>query len=103
MQRPDSQVHDRRSVPESGHRAPKKKKMSKGTKALLIIVCVIVAIALLLVGTVLILSAVGRSALTDDGSGINIMTRSSPFCCSAWTSTRKMCRRANSVWPTRRT
>lgn len=72
MQRPDSQVHDRRSVPESGHRAPKKKKMSKGTKALLIIVCVIVAIALLLVGTVLILSAVGRSALTDDGSGMTM-------------------------------
>lgn len=52
--------------------APKKKKMSKGTKVLLIIVCVIVAIALLLVGTVLILSAVGRSALTDDGSGMTM-------------------------------
>lgn len=52
--------------------APKKKKMSKGTKVLLIIVCVIVAIAVLLVGAVLILSAVGRSALTDDGSGMTM-------------------------------
>lgn len=51
---------------------PKQKKMSKGTKVLLIIVCVIVAIAVLLVGTVLILSAVGRSALTDDGSGMTM-------------------------------
>lgn len=53
-------------------KAQKQKKMSKGTKTLLIVVCVIVAIAVLLVGTVLILSAVGRSALTDDGSGMTM-------------------------------
>ena len=44
--------------------------MSKGTKVLLIIVCVIVGIALLLGAAVLILNAVGRSQLTDDGNGM---------------------------------
>lgn len=52
-------------------RAPKK-KMSTGTKALLIAVCVIVAIALLLFAAVLLLSAMGRGALTDDGSGMTM-------------------------------
>ena len=45
--------------------------MSRGTRVLVIIVCVLLAIALILVGTVLILSAVGRSALTND-DGMNI-------------------------------
>lgn len=43
-----------------------KKKMSKGTKTLLIIVCVLVGIALILAATVLILNAIGRSALTGN-------------------------------------
>lgn len=43
-----------------------KKKMSKGTKALLIIVCVLVGLALLLAATVFVLNAVGRSSLTGD-------------------------------------
>ena len=50
---------------------PPKKRMSRGTRVLVIIVCVLLAIALILVGTVLILSAVGRSALTND-DGMNI-------------------------------
>lgn len=53
-------------------KAQKQNKMSKGTKTLLIIVCVIVAIAVLLAATVLILSAMGRSALTGDGSGMTM-------------------------------
>lgn len=44
----------------------KKKKMSKGTKVLLIIVCVLVGLALLLAATVFVLNAVGRSSLTGD-------------------------------------
>lgn len=43
-----------------------KKKMNKGTKALLIIVCVLVGLALLLAATVFVLNAVGKSALTGD-------------------------------------
>ena len=39
---------------------PPKKRMSRGTRVLVIIVCVLLAIALLLVGTVLILSAAMR-------------------------------------------
>lgn len=39
--------------------------MSRGTRVLVIIVCVLLAIAVILGGTVLILSAVGRSALTN--------------------------------------
>lgn len=62
MRRPDEQT---------GGSAPEK-KMSRGTRVLLIIACVIVAAALLLAGTVLILSAVGRNALTDDGSGMTM-------------------------------
>lgn len=50
---------------------PPKKRMSRGTRVLVIIVCVLLAITLILVGTVLILSAVGRSALTND-DGMNI-------------------------------
>ena len=43
-----------------------KKKMNKGTKVLLIIVCVLVGLALLLAATVFVLNAVGKSALTGD-------------------------------------
>lgn len=43
-----------------------KKKMNKGTKALLIIVCVLVGLALLLAATVFVLNAVGKSTLTGD-------------------------------------
>ena len=50
---------------------PPKKRMSRGTRVLIIIVCILLAIALILVGTVLILSAVGRNALTND-DGVNI-------------------------------
>lgn len=62
-------------MPEVQRRAPepKKKRMSGGTKALLIVVCVIVAVTLLLVGAVLVLSAMGRSALTDDGSEMTVV------------------------------
>lgn len=49
---------------------PPKKRMSRGTRVLVIIVCILLAIALILAGTVLILSAVGRNALTDDGVNI---------------------------------
>ncbi len=45
----------------------KKSQMSKGTRVLLIIVCVIVGIALLLGATVLILNAMGKKQLTADG------------------------------------
>ena len=50
---------------------PPKKRMSRGTRVLVIIVCILLAIALILAGTVLILSAVGRNALTND-DGVNI-------------------------------
>ena len=39
---------------------PPKKRMSRATRVLVIIVCVLLAIALLLVATVLVLSAIGR-------------------------------------------
>lgn len=52
--------------------AAEKKKMSKGTKTLLIIACVIVGIAVLLAATVLIMMKIGENALTDDGSGMNV-------------------------------
>lgn len=45
-----------------------KKKMSKGTKVLLTIVCILVGLAVLLTATVLILSAIGRNSLTNDPS-----------------------------------
>lgn len=45
-----------------------KKKMSKGTKVLLIIVCVLVGIALILAATVFVLDAIGRNALTGDNA-----------------------------------
>lgn len=50
---------------------PEKQPMNKGTKALLIVVCVIVGIAVLLGAAVLILNALGRNQLTDDGLGMN--------------------------------
>lgn len=56
------------------HRKHKRKDrvpMNKGTKTLLIIVSVIVGIALVLGAAVLILNALGRSQLTDDGLGMN--------------------------------
>ena len=59
---------DKRQTPAE---RPPKKRMSRGTRVLVIIVCVLLAIALLLVGTVLVLSAIGRNALTDD-DGMNI-------------------------------
>lgn len=43
-----------------------KKKMSKGTKTLFIVVCVLVGLALLLAATVFTLSYIGRSSLTGD-------------------------------------
>ena len=49
-----------------------KKKMSKGTKVLLIIACVILIIALLMVATVVILDKLGQNSLTDDGSDIDV-------------------------------
>ena len=45
-----------------------KKKMSKGTKVLLIVVCVLVGLALLLAATVFVLDAIGRSSLTSGES-----------------------------------
>lgn len=47
-----------------------KKPMSKGTRVLLIIVCIIVGIALLLGATVLVLHQIGRSQLTGNGNGM---------------------------------
>lgn len=49
-----------------------KKKISKGTKTLLIIACVIVGIAVLMAATVLIMSIIGQNALTDDGSNVDV-------------------------------
>lgn len=49
-----------------------KKKMSKGTKVLLIIVGILVGLALLLAATVMILMNVGKKSMTDDGGGMNI-------------------------------
>jgi polyisoprenyl-teichoic acid--peptidoglycan teichoic acid transferase len=48
------------------------KSKSKGTRALIIVVCVLVGLALLLGGTVLVLSVLGRQALTDDGTDMNL-------------------------------
>ena len=50
----------------------KKRKLSKGTKTLLIIVCILVGLAILLSATVYILSKIGHAALTDDGSGMTM-------------------------------
>ena len=47
-----------------------KKKMSKGSRVLLTIVCIVVGIAVLLGITVLILDRIGHNAMTDDGSGM---------------------------------
>ena len=63
---------DKRQTPAE---RPPKKRMSRGTRVLVIIVCVLLAIALLLVGTVLVLSAIGRNALTDD-DGMNFFSAS---------------------------
>lgn len=49
-----------------------KKKISKGTKALLIIACVIVALAVLMLCAVLIMSKMGENALTDSGKDIDV-------------------------------
>lgn len=57
-----SDVRERAAAPGG---KPPKKRMSRGTRVLVIIVCVLLAIALILVGTVLILSAVGRSSLRE--------------------------------------
>ena len=46
------------------------KRMSKGSRVLLTIVIVVVAIAMILGATVLILDRIGHSAMTDDGAGI---------------------------------
>lgn len=50
--------------------ATAKKKMSKGTRVLLIIVCVIVGIAVALGAAVLILNAIGKNQLTGGGTGM---------------------------------
>ncbi|MDO4815010.1 MAG: LCP family protein [Bacillota bacterium] len=52
-----------------------KKKMSKGTKTLLIIACVILAVAVLMAGTVLVLMKIGQNALTDDGSNVDLSNK----------------------------
>ena len=46
--------------------------MSKGTKALLIIACIIVGIAILLTATVFVMMRVGENRLTDDGSEVQL-------------------------------
>ena len=48
----------------------KTKRMSKGSRILLIIVCIFVGIALLLGATVLILDRIGHNAMVADGSGM---------------------------------
>ena len=50
-------MSDARETPAA---QPPKKRMSSGTRVLVIIVCILLAIALILVGTVLILSAAMR-------------------------------------------
>ena len=54
------------------HVKKEKKKMSKGTKTLLIIACVIVGLAILLAATVFIMMKIGEGHLTDDGSNVQI-------------------------------
>lgn len=51
-----------------------KEKMSKGKKRLVIIASVLAGLALLMVMTVVILTAVGRNAMTDDGSSFDAST-----------------------------
>ncbi len=50
---------------------PEKKKMSKGKKILLIILCVIVGLILLAVATFFVMREIGRSNMTNDGSSLD--------------------------------
>lgn len=54
------------------HEATAKKPISKGAKALLIIVCVLAGLAVLMAAAVFILDSIGRGALTDDGGSIDL-------------------------------
>lgn len=54
------------------HEAAAKKPMSKGAKALLIVVCVLVGLAVLMTAAVLVLDAIGRDAMTDGGGSIDL-------------------------------
>jgi len=49
-----------------------KKKMSRGTRVLLIIACTVLGVAVLMVGAVLVMNKLGERALTDDGADIDI-------------------------------
>lgn len=71
MQRAEYKEKQQKPEKPKKKRAPEKKsRMSKGSRILLIIVCVVVAIALLLGAAVLILDRIGHSALVADGSGM---------------------------------
>ena len=48
--------------------------MSKGTKTLVIIVCILVGLAILLTLTAVIMTQIGKNAMTDDGSGMDVTT-----------------------------
>ena len=63
---------DRKAVAKADKPGKKKSRMSKGSKILLTIVCIVVGIALALAITVLILNFVGRSKLTNDGSDMRL-------------------------------
>lgn len=51
-----------------------KKKLSKGTKILLIIAGILVGLAVIMALTVLVLHEIGKNALTDDGSGMRMQS-----------------------------
>ena len=51
-------------------RKDNEKRMSKGSRVLLIIVCIVVGIALLLAATVFILDRIGHGAMTDSGDNM---------------------------------
>ena len=69
MQQAEYKESKRERKPKKSRKSSKK-RMSKGSRVLLTIVCVVVGIALLLGLTVLVLDRIGHSALTSDGSGI---------------------------------
>ena len=69
-----AQYKEQKPAPERKPPKPGKKasRMSTGSRVLLIIVCVVVAIALVLAATVLILDRIGHSKLTNDGSDMRL-------------------------------
>lgn len=57
---------------KKGGKPPREHRMSKGSRILLTIVCVVVGIAVLLAATVFILDRIGHGALTADGADMRL-------------------------------